>query len=240
MPISYTSAQANGRGNAFKFPEDFRKTCATDANQVGCRPWKENIQWGGGGQSTQRFENLWDEPYVFAIVVDAKGYWIYRWRPNAYGGAANAAGVMTGWSGVERFAAQRKLPARPQAVKDPRGLKTDVAGDVVEAVIHQPGLSPEASCLRSAAEAVTWQWGPNALAAMAQELGETGSGSKFDGVQNWWSSFSDTGQNANYPPSIMGVEARNMTEGLSCNTEETFTCACAARRREEVLRPEFV
>jgi len=233
MPISYTSAQANGGGNAFKFPEDFRKTCATDPSQVGCRPWKESIQWGGGGQSTQRFENLWEEPYVFTIVVDAKGYWIYRWRPNAYGGA-------TGWSGVERFSAQRKLPARPQAVKDPRGLKTDVAGDVVEAVIHQPGLSPEASCLRSSAEAVTWQWGPNALAAMAQELGEIGSGSKFDGVQNWWSSFADTGQNANYPPSIMGIEARNMTEGLSCNTEETFSCSCAAQRREEVLRPEYV
>ena len=24
-------------------------------------------------QGSQRFENLWDEPYVFAVVVDAKG-----------------------------------------------------------------------------------------------------------------------------------------------------------------------
>ena len=83
MPVSYTSAQANGIGGPFKFPEDFREACAANVSEAGCRPWRENIHWGGGGKSTQRFENLWDEPYVFAVVVDAKGYWIYRWRPNA-------------------------------------------------------------------------------------------------------------------------------------------------------------
>ena len=106
MPVSYTSAQANGIGGPFKFPEEFREACAANVSEAGCRPWRENIHWGGGGKSTQRFENLWDEPYVFAVVVDAKGYWIYRWRPNAYD---SDGGVKTGWPGVERFAAERTL-----------------------------------------------------------------------------------------------------------------------------------
>eukprot|EP00438_Fugacium_kawagutii_P028307 Skav219882 [mRNA] locus=scaffold777:399809:400489:- [translate_table: standard] len=215
----------------FKFPEEFQQTCAANTTQAGCRPWLEHIQWGGGGKSTQRFENFWDEPYVFAVVVDAKGYWIYRWRTKAYDGK-------TGWPGVDRFAAQRQLPPRPTAVKDPRGLRTDVSGDVAEAVILQPSLSPEAVCLRSSLELVTWQWGTDALAAMAQELGEIGPGSKFEGVQNWWSNFADTGQNANYPPSIMGLETKNMTERLDCNDESTFACSCAARRREEILHSD--
>ncbi|CAE7706759.1 unnamed protein product [Symbiodinium sp. CCMP2456] len=49
-------------------------------------------------EGSQRFENLWDEPYVFAVVVDAKGYWVYRWRPMAYisqvGQAFRSAGLL--------------------------------------------------------------------------------------------------------------------------------------------------
>ncbi|CAE7394096.1 Ranbp2 [Symbiodinium natans] len=232
MPISYTSRQANGMRMEFKFPEDFRASCNAQPNQTGCRPWEEDIYWGGGRQGTQRFENLWDEPYVFAVVVDAKGYWIYRWRPTAKDGKE---GVVTGWPGVERFRALRKLTTRPTPVTNPRGLRTDVPGDVEEALIHQPSLSPEAACLRSSVEQVTWQWGSDALAAMAQELKETGKGSRFEGSQNWWAAFADTQQNANYPPSIMGREVKNMSERLDCNVPGTFTCACEAERRREIL-----
>ncbi|CAE7770155.1 unnamed protein product [Symbiodinium sp. CCMP2592] len=231
MPISYTSAQANGMGTEFKFPEDFRASCQAQPNQTGCRPWEESIQWGGGAQGSQRFENLWDEPYVFAVVVDAKGYWIYRWRPMAY-----ISQELTGWPGVERYRARRRLPPRPMPVTNPRGLRTDVPGDVEEAVIHQPGLTPEATCLRSSVEQVTWQWGADALAAMAQELGEGGKGARFEGAQNWWSAFADTRQNSgNYPPSIMGVEGKSMGERLNCSTPGTFTCACEVQRRREML-----
>lgn len=234
MPVSYTSSQANGLRGSYKFPEDFRAQCASKPEQAGCRPWAEKIHWGGGQQGTQRFENLWDEPYVFAVLVDAKGYWIYRWRPGAYSqakGLSDPSSVLTGWPGLERFSASRTLPPRPAPVVDPRGLRTDVPGDAPEAVILQPGLSPEAVCLRASVEEVTWQWGTDALAAMAQEMG----GSHFEGLQNWWSSFTDTLQNANYPPSIMGLEASDMTESLECNTGGSFTCACEARRREKLL-----
>mmetsp|Transcript_126491 Transcript_126491/g.300407 ORF Transcript_126491/g.300407 Transcript_126491/m.300407 type:complete len:524 (-) Transcript_126491:146-1717(-) len=230
MPISYTSRQANGLGSEFKFPEDFRATCAANPTQPGCQPSKENIHWGGGRQGTQRFENLWDEPYVFAVVVDAKGYWIYRWRPEAYGGHS------TGWPGVNRHYALRTLGPRPAPVTDVRGLKTDVKGDVPEAVILQPSLSAEAACLRSSVEQVTWQWGSDALAAMAEELGETGPGTRFEGTQNWWSSFTDTQQNANYPASIMGLEAKNMTETYHCNVPGSFSCDCAVEQRDQVLK----
>ncbi|CAK9007586.1 unnamed protein product [Durusdinium trenchii] len=238
MPISYTSRQANGMRSEFKFPEAFRSSCASKPDQPGCRPWRETIHWGGGREGTQRFENLWDEPYVFAVVVDAQGYWIYRWRPTAYAGAPDPSGVKTGWTGVERFKALRKLPARPSPVRDVRGLRTDVPGHVAEAVVLQPSLSTEATCLRSSVEEVTWQWGTDALAAMAQQLGEAGPGSRFEGTQNWWSSFTDTLQYANYPASIMGLEARNMTEALNCNTGKTFTCSCAASEEQTFSAPD--
>lgn len=249
MPVAYSSWQANGMGSQFKVPEDFRAFCEQQPGATGCQPWKESISWSGGAGGSHRFENLWDEPYVFAIVIDAKGYWTYRWRPAAWapGGDADALGqptsagppagegVRTGWPGVERFRAARRLPARPHPVKDPRGLRTDVPGDVTEAVILQPGLSPEGACLRASIELPNWQFGANALGAMARELGEDEPGSNFAGAQSWWAHFADTQQNAGYPLSIAGVPTKEMTEALTCNTAGSFTCSCAAKRREEVL-----
>lgn len=230
MPMAYGSEQANGFRTNFTFPEDFRGFCASNPEAEGCRPWKESISWSGGALGSHRFENLWDEPYVFAIVVDSKGYWIYRWRP-----AAHATQQQTGWPGLERFKASRRLPARPAPVKDPRGLRTDVAGDVAEAVILQPSLPPENSCLRASVEQVNWQFGADALGAIANELGQDGPGQPFEGAQNWWSKFSDTQQNQGYPMTIAGVERSEMPSGLTCNVPGTFTCSCAAKRRDAIL-----
>lgn len=228
MPLAYMSNQMNGFRKNFSYPEDFRSYCAANPTDVGCQPWQEKISWSGGSGGSHRFENLWDEPYVFAVVLDARGYWMYRWRPAALGGK-------TGWQGLERYQAARTVPARPTPVRDPRGLKTDVPGDVVEAVMLQPSLSPEASCLRASIERVNWQFGANALASIALELGENGSGKRYEGAQNWWSHFVDTKQNAGYPMSVAGVPQNTMTEPLACSTPETFTCACVAKRADELL-----
>jgi len=99
----------------------------------------------------------------------------------------------------------------------------------------QPSLSPEASCLRASIERVNWQFGANALASIALELGENGSGKRYEGAQNWWSHFVDTKQNAGYPMSVAGVPQNTMTEPLACSTPETFTCACVAKRADELL-----
>jgi len=249
MPISYSSRQSNGMRQQFEFPEDFKEYCTTNPTAEGCQPWKEYIQWGGGAESTHRFENLWDEPYVFAVVVDAKGYWSYRWRPLAYGQnrssedlkrtrsttSPDGGGLLTGWPGVERFRAQRRIPARPTPVKDPRGLRTDVPGDVAEAVMLQPGLSAEASCLRASIEQVNWQFGSDALAAMASQLRKGGSVDQFDGAQNWWLAFADTKQNAGYPISIAGVQNTTMSEALTCNDATDFSCSCQSQRKEELV-----
>jgi len=222
MPVAYSSKQMNGFKQKFLFPEEFRSFCAAQPEATGCQPWKEGIGWSGGASGTHRFENLWNEPYVFAAVVDAKGFWIYRWRPAELRGK-------TGWPGLERFRAARTLPNRPAAVKDPRGLRTDVPGDVAEAVIHQPSLPPEASCLRASIESTNWQFGSNALAAMASELGQHGNAGRFAGAQNWWTYFKDTQQNQGYPLSIAGVERSSMAEDLTCNTAQTATCTCRAQ-----------
>merc|ERR1719189_1970364 len=100
MPMAYTAGQANGPRDNNSFPEGFRQFCAAHPQEVGCHKSEEPIWWSGTAAGSSRFENLWDEPYVFAIVVDAKGYWIYRWRPTEYEGK-----VQTGWSGLERFKA---------------------------------------------------------------------------------------------------------------------------------------
>lgn len=248
MPVAYSSKQANAFRPQFEVPEDYQDYCRANPVADGCQPWQENISWSGGGMGTHRFENLWDEPYIFAVVVDAKGYWTYRWRPLAYGSKHDGGngkrkssasrvpgpggGTGSGWSGIERFRAARKLPARPTPVKDPRGLRTDVRGDVAEAVILEPSLSLEASCLRASIEAVNWQFGSNALAAMARELGQDGPGGQFEGAQNWWVHFADTGQNAGYPLSVAGIDASKMTEALNCNDASRFSCQCAVSGQE--------
>jgi hypothetical protein len=228
MPLAYSSTQMNGMRKNFSFPEDFREYCKANPQAVGCRPWQESISWSGGAVGTHRFENLWDEPYLFAVVVDAKGYWIYRWRTAALGGKS-------GWPGLERLSAARTLQPRPNAVKDPRGMRTNVPGDVTEAVILQPSLSPEASCLRASIESVNWQFGADALGAMAHELGQDGPGQPLEGAQNWWTHFVDTRQNAGYPLSIAGVPKANLQASLTCNTPGSYTCSCQANYRDEVL-----
>merc|ERR1719464_444441 len=150
-------------------------------------------------------------------------------------GAGAGGGVKTGWPGLERYRAARRLAARPAPVKDPRGLRTDVPGDVAEAVMLLPSLSNEGSCLRSSIEQPDWQWGSNALAAIASELGQNGPGAKFDGAQNWWSNFVDTQQNAGYPMSIAGIPASEMRQPSQCRTAPTSTCSCQAAERDAAL-----
>jgi hypothetical protein len=231
MPIPYTSGQMNGLRKKLQFPEEFRSYCEAHPDEQGCTP-RIDIHWSGGAGGSQRFENYWDEPYVFAIVVDAKGYWNYRWRPAAY---AAGSTTQTGWPGLERYKAASKVPAKPSPVTDPRGLATDVPGDVKEAVMLQPSLNNEESCLRSSIEMMDWQFGSNALASLAGELGLNAPGSTYEGAQNWWTHFVDTKQNAGYPPSIAGIPKSEMKEVLTCRSAGASTCSCEAARRNAAL-----
>jgi len=229
MPVTYFANQANGLRREFSQPEDFREFCKQHPTDAGCQPWAEDVMWSGGVSSTQRFENLKDQPYVFAIVVDRQGVWVYRWIPDEAG--------KTGWPGVERTRANRTLEPRPRRVSDQRGLATDVKGDVPEAVILQPSVPPEAACLRSSIEWVNWQFGADALGAMAAELGESGPGGKFEGAQNWWAHFDNTRQYQDYPMSIAGVPPSRMDDRYNCNTPASFGEACrmpSGRRLHEV------
>jgi len=183
----------------------------------------ENVMWSGGVFGSQRFENYANQPYVFAVVVDHRGYWIYRWIPDSDG--------KTGWPGMERNKAARTLVARPRAVTDKQGLQTDVRGTVPEAVILQPSMPPEAACLRSSIEAVNIQFGADALGAMASQLGANGPGGELEGAQNWWSSFADTGQYQQYPLSIAGIPMSTISEQYLCNTVDTYSCDCKANHR---------
>jgi len=223
MPLPYTARQMQGNRQNFSYPEQFRSYCSSNPSAAGCQPWASNqdVSWSGGSTGTQRFENYWDEPYVFAVVVDSKGYWTYRWRPDSSSGT-------TGWSGISRNKAARTIPAKPTPVKAAGGLATDVRGDVSEAVILQPSLSDEGACLRSSVESQDWNFGSSALGAMASELGENKKGGKYEGAHNWWTNFADTGQweGASYPMSIAGVPSSQLTSSYSCNKKDSFSCAC--------------
>merc|ERR1719373_1465458 len=106
MPVGYLASQMQGNENNFSYPEEFQEYCTRNPGDTGCHPWNEQqVSWSGGASGSQRFENLWDEPYVFAIVVDQRGYWNYRWRTS---NTSKYAGK-TGWPGVERYKAARKL-----------------------------------------------------------------------------------------------------------------------------------
>jgi len=225
MPVTYFASQAQGFKREFAHPGEFRKRCSQNATAEGCQPWVDDVMWSGGVRGSQRFENFADQPYVFAVVVDHYGVWIYRWIPDASG--------KTGWPGLERNRAARTVDKRPRRVTDPRGLKTDVPGDVPEAVILQPSVPPEASCLRSSIEWVNWQFGANALGAMAAQLGENGPGQRFDGAQNWWAHFHNTEQYQDYPMSIAGVPLSQVDHAYTCNTPDTYgeQCTMSGGRR---------
>lgn len=226
MPVTYSALAANAGKRLFKVPQEFQSECRQNPDSPGCSPWKPDgdVFWSGGVPGSQRFENLWDEPYVFAVVLDYRGSWTYRWRPETDGS--------TGWPGVFRTKAAAVLPARPRPVQDPRGLQTDVRGDVPEAVIHQPSLPPESACLRSSIEWVNWQFGADALGAMAHQLNQFAPGGLYAGAQNWWAHFYDTKQgsdasgNSIYPMSIAGVPLETLDKNGGCSTDSQFTCKC--------------
>jgi len=219
MPLAFMASQVQGGKHEFQSPETFKDYCAANPTATGCQPWVkgQDVDWSGGASGTARFENYWDQPYTFAVVVDQAGYWTYRWRPDEQSGA-------TGWAGVTRHHADRVLPARPAPITDPKGLRSNVPGDAQSAVIYQPSLSPDASCRRSSIEAVDWNWGASALGSMAAELG--GAGAKYAGAQNWWAHFADTQQQQGYPLSIAGVPSSEMPHDYTCNTDDHLSCSC--------------
>jgi hypothetical protein len=233
MPVAYLAGQMQGNQKTFQYPEEFRAYCNANKNATGCHPWDEHISWSGGNSASQRFENFWDEPYVFAIVVDGNGYWNYRWRTSD---TAKYKGK-TGWPGVGRYKADRKLKPRPAPVTDPCGLKTDVPGLCDEAVMLQPSLSNENSCLRSSIEAPDWQFGSNALGAIAGQLGLNGTGQPYEGAQNWWAHFADTGQYQEYPMSIAGIDSKDVRTPTNCRVAkpDENLCKCEANLRDSAL-----
>jgi len=220
MPLAYTAGQCQANQESFTQPEIFGGYCAINPDEPGCSPWEpgHQVHWSGGSPSTHRFENLWEQPYVFAVVIDADGYWTYRWIPDSDG--------TTGWPGVSRWRADRVLQSKPRPVTNADGLKTDVAGDVPEAVILQPSLPPAFACQRASIEAQNWQFGSGALGSMAHELGESGPDGQLAGAQNWWAHFANTGQYADYPISIMGVPSSELSQG-SCKARSDWTCDCS-------------
>jgi len=227
MPVAHTAAQSQGGQQSFTQPEIFREHCAaSNSEEPGCTPWRSGhqVHWSGGSASTHRFENLWGQPYVFAVVIDAIGYWTYRWIPGSDG--------TTGWPGVNRHQADRELTAKPNRVNDVRGLRTDVRGDVTEAVILQPALQPTFACQRSSLESVNWEWGSNAFGSIAAEMGQSGPGQSFEGAQNWWAHFANTGQYQWYPISIMGVPSSELSQG-SCRDPNSWSCQCKLWEEEE-------
>lgn len=221
MPLAHSAKQTQANQESFSQPEIFRGYCAGNPNEPGCSPWQggHNVQWSGGSSSTHRFENLWGQPYVFAVVIDADGYWTYRWIPEGDGDGT------TGWPGVNRYSAQRTLPSNPRPVTNPAGLKTDVEGHVPEAVILQPSSNPSMACQRSSIEQINWEWGAGALGSMAFEMGENRRGGALEGAQNWWAHFANTGQYANYPISISGVPSSELSQGW-CKERGAWSCEC--------------
>merc|ERR1719436_1594153 len=160
------------------------------------------------------------------MVVDYHGYWMYRFRPDATTGA-------TSWQGVSQYQAARTLPAKPATITDPRGLSSDVRGDVKDAVILLPGLKPDNACLRAQPEATIWSFASNALGAMAYELDEYKVGGKLEGAQNFWAHYKSTQWDDCYPISIIGVGPSRLpaASDYTCNLKDSTdagyqSCQC--------------
>mmetsp|Transcript_32102 Transcript_32102/g.73911 ORF Transcript_32102/g.73911 Transcript_32102/m.73911 type:complete len:595 (-) Transcript_32102:288-2072(-) len=222
MPMPGTAAQGNGKTKSFTEPREFRDFCRSNPDAVGCQPWTaegSDIWHGGGYRSTDRFENAAETPYVFVVVLDQQGFWVYRWRPNELG--------ETGWPGISRTGSSRVLGKRPRPVTRQDGLKTDVRADVHEAVVLIPSLPPQSACQRSLPELVDWRWGAAALGSMAYEQDDYKLGQELQGAQNWWAHFANTGQLQGYPLSIAGVPAaKAANSSYACDRRDKFGGSC--------------
>jgi len=238
MGLPWMAKQLNIGKQTVTYPEYLAERCKKD-NDPECDLKKPGPgpAWIGGATSSNRFENLADQPYVFAVVMDAQGYWTYRFQPDKDG--------KTGWEGIEQYKANKVLAAKPKKITDKNGLKTDVPGDVKESVILMPGLSNEAACNRAKPEPPldpqhkedASKFSASALGAMATELGPTGPKGKFHGAHNFWHHFSTTGQYQDYPVSVAGVEKPNPDPTkYPCNTKAALgsDCKCKLKRSADL------
>ncbi len=228
MPIAYTLQQSNNENTDAYYPEYFRDYCQKNPEAEGCskavapsqRPGCSGlVSWSGGACGTTSFEQGWKTPYVFAVVVDAKGYWTYRFTPGADGS--------TPWPGLGRHKAARTLPAKPACVAG--SLKTPTPAEQTAAVQLLPGLQPDFACARASVEAANWNFASNVLGSAVWETygpDQAKVPEELRGAFNFWALMADTGQQCpSYTPEIMGSAAQPFP--TSCNVVPEITaCPC--------------
>ena len=220
MPVSYTRNQVNNQNAQEYYPNYFRDYCDKNPGDEGCSTKEGNVWWSGTASGSKYFSQKWKEPVVIVVVIDAKGFWTYRFTPDKVTG-------LTKWKGIERYRAATTLKhTSPDCITDPKGLQTPVGEDVADAVQLSPALPSDAACVRASIEAMNWDFTSNAWGSMMWELYGKDRKSE-DGPFNFWNYMVDTNQQCtNYTPAIMGGTPPETPS--ECHEIPVGSCPCQA------------
>jgi len=235
MPMAYSSGQSNFYKDRFGFyPEFFRKFCQQPENKnvPGCGAGGAEVYWSGGSGGGTRFEQGWKQPYVFVHLIDALGYWTYRFIPDEKGNIP--------WEGLSQHFAAAEVAAAPTPLLGPTFADAFVQPAKPQqkyAVQLLPALQPDALCARALGEQANWDWASSVLGSITWQLYKNDAEKvpdKLKGAHNLWAYFVDTLQLpraptdaslALYPASIMGSPTPPVP--TKCNDVQTVTaCPC--------------
>ena len=84
MLVPFTNQQNNNSAIAsgkLQYPEYFQEACQDPKqSKEGMCDLSKNVFVSGGQNSTTRMQNDPNKPYIFIVVIDQQGYWLYRYR----------------------------------------------------------------------------------------------------------------------------------------------------------------
>jgi hypothetical protein len=192
MPMPYNNEKIKN----YKFPKYFNWEKSGEFDPYNTDNINK-INWGGGAYSSKYFSQKWNQPYVFIVIIDSKGYWTYRFIPDSDGKIP--------WNGIEQYQASKhpdKSPNKP--INNLNGLKTAVDESVKEAVMLTPAVNSDYSCGQALIRSgnIDWAFESNLIGSLLWQ--NKGTENKL-GNYNLWEYYKDTNQYKDYSPSIMGV-----------------------------------
>ena len=220
MPMAYTNEFIPDADNKpYEFPRyfDFK----TFPNQ---NPYSNDnvgrIPWGGGATSSKYFQQKYNQAYIFVVVIDAKGYWTYRFIPDDEGNIP--------WDGIQRHSASRKPGLTPTRAIKAEGTQTQVKEDIAEALMLSPAVDSDYSCGQAITRHGNMDWAFDADLS-GSLLWQNQKQSNKSGSYNLWEYHKDTGQYKGYSPDVMGVIPTSYTK-TKCNDIKNFegprSCPC--------------
>lgn len=222
MPMAYTNeAIPDANGGKYQFPQYFDYAKFPQSQNPYSDGNINRFVWGGGVSSSKYFQQNYNQPYIFVVIIDAKGYWTYRFIPDSDGNIP--------WDGIRQHSASRTPGLSPTRAVQQDGTHTQVDGNVKEALMLSPAVASDYSCGQAIVRHANMDWAFDANLTGSLLWQNKGVENK-SGSYNLWEYYKDTGQQRDtYSPEIMGVAPAPYTDN-KCHDMKNFrspnSCPC--------------